>query len=201
MKQLILILLLPVFGSSQTISQHLMEYNNSYSPLFGKDRANLKVTFEMIHVDFKDTTFYVFVDIGQSKMKVEGVLFNGSIENALGLYSNISMSLKNSEGYCLLDRNSLDSIITSFDNFLKISKGPKGFNQTVYSKINKIVLSLELFAERTEPSWTKKNFFILIDESSFKLSENEFEQLADNFKAIRTSWDTFLSTHKIVILY
>lgn len=201
MKQLIIVLLLPLFASSQTISEHLIEYNNSYSPLFGKERANLKVTFEMIHNELKDTSFYVLVDIGQSKMKVDGVLYNGSIESALGLSSNVAMSYKNSEGYSLLDRKTLDSLITAFDKFLKISKGVKGFNQTVYNKTNKIVLSLELFAERTEPKWTKKNFFILIDESSFKLSEDEFEQLADNLKAIKTTWDTFLSTHSIVVLY
>ena len=201
MKQLIIVLLFPLFASSQIISEHLIEYNNNYSPLFGKERANLKVTFEMIHNEVKDTSFYVLVDIGQSKMKVDGVLYNGSIESALGLSSNVSMSYKNSEGYTLLDRKSLDSLINTFDKFLKISKGGKGYNKTVYNKINKIAVSLELYAERTEPGWTKKNFFIQIDESSFKLSEDEFEQLAVNFKAIRTTWETFISTHTIVLIY
>lgn len=186
-------------SDAQIINKHLIEYTKSYNPLFGKERSNIKITYDMA-INKKDTIFGVLVDIGQTKVKTDGYISSGSFfGNYLGFSTSYSMSLRRTDGFAFLNKPSLDSILTFFDYFISQAKDKKDYNKTISMQIDKINFWVDLAADSEDKTYTKKSFFIQIDESTFKLNEDEFLDLRNNFETIKDSWEYYLKYKNIAL--
>ena len=196
MKQLIIILLLPLFASSQITTEHLIEVNKSYNPLFGSSKGAIRISLDLIYKDGGDSVLYAVFDIGQTKSKVDGGFNNASIFNDfIGFTSSRHYSIKSTQGFTVIDRPQLDSLINFFSRTINFSNQTGGYNKSIMFQVDKIIFGVDLkftFDKNT------KDFYIKIEDSPYRLSGDEFSDLLNTFKDMKQTWDKFLTYHVII---
>ena len=200
---------------SQVTIEHLYEVSKSYNPLFGREKASFTISLEMTYQERGDTSLSLVMDINQRKVKLEGA--NSSIgagvagsSSAWGLVgalagsfaTNRVYSFNNAQGIVALDYKSFDSLINVIDKIKVLSAKVIAYNKTTIFKVNKIFIGLDMKIEKGENGkrMINKSYYFQIDESTFKLSEDEFNELCDkSFKPLKESFDEFNRSRFIVV--
>ncbi len=200
---------------AQFITEHLIEVNKSYNPIFGSGKGSLRASLDLTYKDNEkgDSILNVVVSIEQLKATLTGSSKSISVGGgglgdswgiiggiAAGLVSNKAYALTNTNGLDIINKKQLDSLISSFDRIKYLASFNQGYNKTVLFRVGKILLGLDLENKGTTMTGftLTKKFYIQIDESAYSLSENEFNDLYENaFKAMKASWETFLNYRTI----
>ncbi len=201
-------------ANCQFITEHLIEVNKSYDPLFSVGKGDLRVSLDMTYRDGgPDSLLYVVVAIEQLKASVIGTsksvsVGGSSVSSSWGVIgglagafsSNKTYAFNNTLGTSFLSYNQLDSLLKDFIRLKEFGKVEKGFGKTVLFKVGKVMLGLDMTKKGTvmEGFTLSKRYYIQIDESAFNLSESEFTDLYENaFKAMKETWDYFKNYHTI----
>lgn len=200
--------------SAQFITEHLLDDTKTYDPLFGKDKATLRIRLDMSYLHpNKDTTFACVINVTETKSKLEGTVnstnLNGAITGfndygllggiaALGFGKNKSYSITNTQGVAILDHLSLDSLVTNLLILKSYAKVDKGIPRIILIKVGKVFIGLDLksvFIDTDTGSILEKNYYLQIDNTTFKLTVKEFNDLSDIFiNSIKYTWDTYLDS-------
>ena len=202
-----------VGANCQIITDHLVEINKSYDPLFSSGKGELRASLDMTYQIGKgDTMINVIISIEQLKANLIGGSKTVSIAAgggnswgiigaiAGGLGSNKAYSYTNTLGLAFLNYEQLDSLNTAFVKLNQFAKIQQGHPKTILFKVGKILLGLDLQKKgNIQDGFTLvKHFYIQIDESAFNLSESEFNDLYGNgFKIMKGTWETFIKYHTI----
>ena len=202
-----------VGANCQIITDHLVEINKSYDPLFSSGKGELRASLDMTYQIGKgDTMINVIISIEQLKANLIGGSKTVSIAAgggnswgiigaiAGGLGSNTAYSYTNTLGLAFLNYEQLDSLNTAFVKLNQFAKIQQGHPKTILFKVGKILLGLDLQKKgNIQDGFTLvKHFYIQIDESAFNLSESEFNDLYGNgFKIMKGTWETFIKYHTI----
>lgn len=205
---------MPIFGSAQFITEHLLDDTKTYSPLFGKDKGTLRVRLDMAYTHpNKDTIFACVIDVSERKSKLEGIVNSSNISGAitglnnygllggiaaLGFGKNKSYSITNTQGIAILDHLSLDSLVSNINTLKSYSKLEKGIPRIILIKVGKVFIGLELksvFIDTDIGTILEKSYYLQIDDSTFKLTVAEFNDLSDILiNSIKYTWDTYLDS-------
>lgn len=209
MKYLLLLIVMPFLGNSQIVTEHLLEYNKSYNPLFSKEKGSMNLKLELIYsLGKKDSTMLFTMDISQRKIKLEGT--TNSVNSAtaisamnrygligalgLGLSSSKTYSFNDAKGICYLDFKSFDSLIVSLsaiDDFFRYPSSPP---KTLVFTTNKIVIGADMSMSVASDGKTislEKAFYTQIDDSIYKLSESDYNEFKETLLKIKKVWDGY----------
>ena len=160
------------------------------------------------------TTFIACViDVSERKSKLEGIVNSSNISGAiaglnnygvlggiaqLGFGKNKSYSITNTQGIAIFDHLSLDSLVSNIFILKNYSKLEKGFPRDILIKVGKVFIGLELksvFIDTDIGSILEKSYYLKIDDSTFKLTIAEFDDLSDILiNSIKFTWDTYLDS-------
>lgn len=218
MKRLaIVLLLLLTFGQlrSQLYVEHLYETTKTYNPWFGNDKGSLSVSLELSYREGGDSMMALIFDISQTKATaVAGSTSIGAsvagAGNSWGLVgalagsfaSSKSYTLSNTQGVAVFDQKSYDSLLIVIKRLRKIAGDFALYGKTVFFKINKVVLGLDIHIKKESDGTKKpiKSYYFQIDNSTFRLSENEFTDLCDNsLELLKESFRQFHDAKAIVL--
>jgi len=199
---------------SQLIIEHLYKISKNYTPFFGNEKGALNISLELSHGDGRDSILSLVIDINQRKVKLEGTVTGlsagiGASSGSWGLIgalagsfsSNNKYSFINTQGVVVLDYKSFDSLEVILNKIKIISSQPNPYDKTVLFKVNKIRVGVDLRNEKLGNITTVvKEYYFQIDESTFKLSEDEFKELcANSFDVLKISFDEFNKNRSIQV--
>ena len=202
------------YSTAQFITDHLVEINKSYDPLFASGKGELRASLDMTYQEGGgDTLINVIVSIEQLKANLVGSTKSVSVSGgggsnswgiigalAGGFGSNKAYRYTNTLGVAFLNYEQLDSLNIAFSKLYQFASIQQGHPKTVLYKIGKILLGLDLQKKgNKQDGYTlAKHFYIQIDDSAFNLSEVEFNDLYGNgFKIMKGTWETFKKYHTI----
>ena len=201
-------------ANCQIITDHLIEINKNYDPLFSTGKGELRATLDMTYQEGGgDTLINVIVSIEQLKASLVGSsksisVGGGAGANSWGIIgalagsfgSNKAYRYTNTLGVAIINYEQLDSLNTAFIKLYQYANIHQGRPKTVLFKVGKILLGLDLQKKgnNLDGFYLVKHFYIQIDDSAFNLSESEFNDLYGNgFKVMKGTWETFKKYHTI----
>lgn len=221
MKYFILFMLLPLSMNAQIITEHIVDDTKTFSPLFGKEKGSMRVTLDLTFIyPNKDSIMTCLFDITDRKIKLEGVSNSTNITGvasainnygvfgglaSIGFGSNKAYSFNNTRGISLLNLNEFDTLLNNMSIMKKLAKETVGGGKTIIFRAAKIYLVLEMkrVKEMDQTTHIQKGrlepqYYFQIDDSIFRLSESEFDDLYKNvLLEIKKLWANFIENRTI----
>ena len=202
-KYILFYILLSNSAFAQIMSEHIYKYENSINPIFCNTSKQILITFDKNSlIDATKEFNYIFkIDISDRKTELSGITATsgfgvlGGILSS-GFSSSKQILFKNTNGYILFNKSSIDSLVKYSNKIIEIMKvknAPQNFNSSYFFKVDKLEMSLEIEQTKTEVEYLlTKNVYLKIDESVFVLTDEEFKKLyKDTFTNIKGMWDGY----------
>lgn len=212
MRVFLLLVLIPAIGSGQSIIEHLYETSKTYNPWFGKESGALLISLEMNYREGGDSSMYAAISINQNKLKLAGTSTGIAFSSSSGLLGALaagmavskSYSLQNAQGVAIFDKISYDSLISILQKLRRYARENIAYSKTLLFRVNKVVLGLDMQNEIDKAAdrpriITKKTYYLQIEDANYRLSESEFDDLADKtLIPLQKSFEAFVR-HEIIL--
>lgn len=192
--------------NAQVLSLHLVKYEKSINPAFSNEMKKISITFDKNTLIDSPQVFNLLfkIDISDRKSEFSGVSNEKNITGAVsaiarygvlggvlasGFSSSKQYSIRNTNGYVILDKPGFDSLIKYSKKIFEIIEELKPlqqFSKTYFFKIDKLELSLEIEKRLETSTYTygqatagdiDKTIFLKIDESIFILTIDDFKSI------------------------
>lgn len=218
-KRIIIILLLPIIGFSQTKTMHLVKYENNINPIFSKVLKHLSISLDKISlIDSLQYQTILKIDLSDRKSELNGISNEISIGNHLNAFRNYGLvgglvssslstsklySFKNTIGSVLLTKVQFDSLYRFSEKIMSLldEKDEKiKFDMTYYFNVDKIEMTLEVLKKKNSDNENvgskqtyyviDRNIFLRIDDAIFGFNDSDFKNFYNNtLSYINSMWD------------
>lgn len=187
---------------AQRVVEQIMGTQQSYSPLFGNEAANLSVMFVMSYSPgLKDSVFSVVFEVNATKTQSQGgaVSFGVFGRNLAGSASSY-YSIDRKKGNLIFDYNKFDTVVRYFNQIVDYTKQNYGRNRILMYSMDNFKISMEIFYRGgDDPKLAYDRFYYLsIDDATFRLKQDQFLDLTKGtINEIKSSWDEY-NTSKLL---
>lgn len=204
---LIFVLLFSFYSNgakSQKVVEQLIGTQQSYSPLFGNEAADLSVMFVMGYdLNLKDTFFYVVFDVNSAKTQSQGGAVSVGVfgKNLAGSGTSY-YSIERAKGSLIFDKAKFDTAVRYFNELAAYAERNYGRSRIVMYSMDNFKLSMEIYYKGGEGLDAKnaydRFYYLSIDDATFRLKQNQFLDLTNNtINEIKKAWETY-NTSKLL---
>ncbi len=192
----LIILLIPLFGNAQIITDHNLEWSLNNNPLFSKTTYELRLRYDYVMNKSKgDTITRLTFDLKEVNAVVEGKVSTESLNGSGILNQNVNLiggllggSVSNTEvvkfnsklGQFALYNNQIDSLFSHINSIDSFSYYNEVFNRSILYNVGDLVFGVMVTKDyggktkKIQNLNVVKNFFLKIGETNFIFKEIDF---------------------------
>jgi hypothetical protein len=198
----LLFALFTISSKGQKVVEQLIGTQQSYSPLFGSEAADLSIMFAMAY-DLKtmDTAFYVIFEVNAAKTQNQGGAVSVGVfgKNLAGAGTSY-YSIERTKGTLIFDYNKFDTVVRYFNEVAEYTQRNYGRSRILMYSMDNFKISMEIIYRGGNDANTAYDrfYYLSIDNSTFKLKQNQFLDLTKNtINEMKKAWDTY-NTNKML---